>query len=304
MPSTHDAPLRLPEALRRKRSARDLSAVKALLRTGGLHTVCEEARCPNIGECFSSGTATFMLLGDTCTRRCHFCAVKTGRPLPPRPEEPRELAEAAAKLGLSHVVLTSVDRDELEDCGANHWASCITAVKERLPGADVEVLTPDFKGRTELLDVVLAARPDVFNHNIESVARLYRQVRPQSRFETTCSVLRYAAERGHPAVKSGLMVGLGERDDEVLATLDTLRELGVHIVTIGQYMRPSLKHWEVARWVSDDSYARYLEHGRSLGFSHVFAGPFVRSSYHAREAATAHRAELSTAPARALRVLS
>jgi lipoyl synthase len=282
MPATRDAKLRLPEHLRRKRSARDLAAVKTLLRAGGLHTVCEEARCPNIGECFSSGTATFMILGDTCTRRCHFCAVATGRPLPPRDEEPEELAAAAERLDLKHVVVTSVDRDELPDCGALHWARCIRALRERLPHADVEVLTPDFKGRPELLDTVLEAGPHVYNHNIESVARLYRQVRPQSRFETTCAVLKHAASSGHPAVKSGLMVGLGETDDEVLQTLDTLRELGVHIVTIGQYMRPSLAHWEVDRWVTEESYARFVEHGRALGFTHVFAGPFVRSSYHAR----------------------
>ncbi len=289
MPATKDAPLRLPEHLRRRRSARQLGEMKALLRQGQLHTVCEEARCPNIGECFSSGTATFMILGDTCTRRCHFCSVSTGRPLAPDPDEPEQLAEAAARLGLRHIVITSVDRDELPDKGAAHWARCIRAVKQRLPDAEVEVLTPDFKGERALVDVVLAAEPDVFNHNIETVARLYQQVRPQSRWEATCGVLRHVAESGHPAVKSGLMVGLGEDDDEVLATLELLRGLGVHIATIGQYMRPSLKHWEVARYVDDASYQRFTEHGRALGFSHVFAGPFVRSSYHAREAAAAHK---------------
>lgn len=260
------------------------------MRQGRLHTVCEEARCPNIGECFSSGTATFMILGDTCTRRCHFCAVKTGRPQLPNPEEPEELAEAAAEMGLAHVVITSVDRDDLPDLGASHFAACIGAVRRRLPNADIEILTPDFKGRPELIDVVLAASPDVFNHNIETVARLYRQVRPQSRFETTTSVLRYVASTGHPAVKSGLMVGLGESDDEVCETLDTLAELGVHIATIGQYLRPSMKHWPVARYVDENAYQRFEQHGKQNGLSHVFAGAFVRSSYHAREATMAHRA--------------
>lgn len=305
MPSTSHAPLRLPEALRKRRRAAQVGPVKQLMRRRGLHTVCEEARCPNIGECFASGTATFMILGDTCTRRCHFCAVKTGRPAPPDPDEPHRLADAAAALGLSHVVITSVDRDELDDLGAGHFAACIRAVKERLPGAEVEVLTPDFKGREDLLDVVLEAGPDVFNHNIETVPRLYRKLRPQSRFETTTRVLRYVAQSGHPAVKSGLMVGLGETDDEVLDTLSLLSDLGVHIATIGQYLRPSLMHWEVARYVGDETYAAYVAHGLSVGLSHVFAGPFVRSSYHAKEAAAAHRAQRSS-PFRdgsALRVL-
>jgi lipoic acid synthetase len=303
MPATKHAPLRLPEHLRRPRSARDLRRVKALLREGGLHTVCEEARCPNIGECFSSGTATFMILGDTCTRRCHFCNVKTGRPLPPDPREPEELAEAAAALGLSHVVITSVDRDELPDLGAAHWAACIRAVKARLPDAAVEVLTPDFKGREDLLDIVLEAGPDVFNHNIETVERLYRKVRPQSRWEATSKVLRYVAESGHPAVKSGMMVGLGESDEEVLETLAHLRSLGVHIATIGQYLRPTLSHWEVARYVEEESYARFRERGAELGFTHVFAGPFVRSSYHAREAAAEHQRRAPSSSRRALTVL-
>lgn len=303
MPSTKHAPLRLPEHLRRPRSARQLAPVKALLRESQLHTVCEEARCPNIGECFSSGTATFMILGDTCTRRCHFCNVKTGRPLAPDPREPEQLAEAAATLGLSHVVITSVDRDELPDLGAAHWAACIRAVKERLPDAAVEVLTPDFKARMELVDVVLEAGPDVFNHNIETVERLYKKVRPQSRWEATSAVLRHVAARGHPAVKSGMMVGLGESDDEVLATLEHLRSLGVHIATIGQYMRPTLSHWEVARYVDEASYARFRDHGAALGFTHVFAGPFVRSSYHAREAAAEHQRRASPSTRRALSVI-
>lgn len=276
--------------------------VKHLVRRAKLHTVCEEARCPNIGECFASNTATFMILGDTCTRRCHFCAVSTGRPRPPNSAEPEELAEAAAALGLEHVVITSVDRDDLDDLGAHHFAACIRAVRARLPRADIEVLTPDFKGRPALIDVVLDAEPTVFNHNIETVERLYRKVRPQSRFEVTSQVLAHVAKSGHPAVKSGLMVGLGENDAEVLDTLDHLSGLGVHIATIGQYLRPSLKHWEVARYVDESSYGQFVEHGRRLGLTHVFAGAFVRSSYHAREAADAHRRATPRA-SRPLRVI-
>jgi lipoic acid synthetase len=291
MPCTTDAPLRLPESLRKNRgSALERRRVHAIMRQGGLHTVCEEARCPNIGECFQSGTATFMILGDTCTRRCHFCAVSTGRPRPVDPDEPEKLADAAASLALSHVVITSVDRDDLKDTGAAHWAACIRAVKARLPNATVEILTPDFKGKEELIDVVLDARPDVFNHNMETVERLYKGVRPQSSWSVTTGLLRYVAAAGHPAVKSGIMVGLGENDDEVRATLDTMRGLGVHIATIGQYLRPSLKHHAVERYVDDASYASFIAHGEGLGFTHVFAGAFVRSSYHAAEAHRAHEA--------------
>jgi lipoyl synthase len=273
------------------------------MRARGLSTVCEEARCPNIGECFSSGTATFMILGDRCTRRCHFCNVTTGRPRAADPDEPAKLAEAVAELGLDHVVLTSVDRDDLKDKGAHHWAACIQAVKAS--GVTVEVLTPDFAGQRALIDVVLAAEPDVFNHNMETVERLYRHVRPQSSWEVTTGVLRAVASTGHPAVKSGIMVGLGETDDEVCATLDTMRGLGVHIATIGQYLRPSLQHWPVARYVDDDSYDRFVAHGDALGLTHTFAGAFVRSSYHAKEAHRHHRASTrsSTWSSGRLRVL-
>jgi lipoyl synthase len=291
MPATSHAPLRLPEGFRKRLGTTEERAkVHALMRGRGLSTVCEEARCPNIGECFKAGTATFMILGDRCTRRCHFCNVQTGRPRAINDDEPAKLADVAAELGLRHVVITSVDRDELADKGAHHWARCIRAVKDRMPTATVEVLTPDFGGHTHLIDVVLDAQPDVFNHNMETVSRLYRQVRPQSSWDTTLSVLKHAASRGHPAIKSGIMVGLGEQDDEVLSTLTTMRGLGVHIATIGQYLRPTLKHWPVDRYVDDDSYAQFRRHGEALGFSHTFAGPFVRSSYHAAEAQAAHDA--------------
>jgi lipoyl synthase len=289
MPSTERA-LRLPEAFRKKLgTTAERGHVHAIMRERGLHTVCEEARCPNIGECFASSTATFMILGDRCTRRCHFCNVTTGKPGAPDAREPEALAEAAAELGLKHVVITSVDRDDLADKGAAHWAACIRAVKARLPTSTVEILTPDFAGEPRLVDLVLDARPDVFNHNMETVARLYREVRPQSRLEITQGVLAHVARSGHPAVKSGVMVGLGESDDEVLETLTTMRGLGVHIATLGQYLRPSLKHWPVARYVEEPSYERFRMHGASLGFTHVFAGPFVRSSYHAAEAQAAHQ---------------
>jgi lipoic acid synthetase len=304
MPQTPDAPLRLPERFRKHvGTTAERARVHALMRAGGLSSVCEEARCPNIGECFASGTATFMILGDRCTRRCGFCNVTTGRPRPPNTAEPDELARAVVALGLRHVVLTSVDRDDLRDKGAHHWAACIRAVKQAVApiGGTVEVLVPDFAGDHALVDVVLAAGPDVFNHNMETVERLYKPVRPQSSWTTTLGVLRYVASTGHPAVKSGIMVGLGEDDDEVRATLATMRGLGVHIATIGQYLRPTLGHWAVARYVDDDTFASWRAWGESLGFTHVFAGPFVRSSYHAAEA---HREHAQTTRRRSLPVLA
>ncbi len=302
MPATENAPLRLPPALRKQRGlAQHTDPVRALMRAQGLSTVCEEARCPNQGECFSAATATFMILGDRCTRRCHFCNVRTGRGVSPDAGEPARLAEAAAGLGLAHVVITSVDRDDLEDRGARHFAACIGAVRARLPAATIEVLTPDFGGDPALVDVVLAAAPDVFNHNLETVARLYQRVRPQSTWRHTTGVLAHAARAGHGAVKSGIMVGLGETDDEVLGTLELMRELGVHIATVGQYLRPTRAHWPVDRYVDEPSFERFAAHGRAVGLSHVFAGPFVRSSYHAHEAHRAHRASAATTP---LRVLS
>jgi lipoic acid synthetase len=292
MPSTQNAPLRLPERFRKHTgTTAERARVHALMRSGGLSSVCEEARCPNIGECFSSGTATFMILGDRCTRRCGFCNVTTGRPRPPDDGEPASLARAVTALDLRHVVLTSVDRDDLKDKGAHHWAACIRAVKAAVAdkGGTVEVLVPDFAGDHALVDVVLAAGPDVFNHNMETVARLYQALRPQSSWTTTLDVLRYVASTGHPAVKSGVMVGLGEDDDEVRETLRTMRGLGVHIATIGQYLRPTLKHRAVDRYVDDAVFHGWRSFGEELGFTHVFAGPFVRSSYHAAEAHREHR---------------
>jgi lipoyl synthase len=284
MLATTDETLRLPEGFRKNlRNFKERKDVHLLLRQSQLNTVCEEARCPNIGECFSRKTATFMILGDKCTRRCHFCSVKTAKPAAPDSLEPKNLAGATQKLGLDHVVITSVDRDDLKDLGAGHFADCITALKQHIPGVTVELLAPDFKGRNALLDQVLAAGPDIFGHNIETVERIYRQVRPQSQWTVTCSVLKYVALQKRTEVKSGMMVGLGESDGEVCETLETLASLGVQVVTIGQYLRPSMKHWPVSRYVQPESYARFVATGKKLGFKTVFAGSFVRSSYHAKE---------------------
>ncbi len=277
--------LRLPPEFRRSlRSHADRRGVLRILRAQGLNTVCEEARCPNIGECFSNKTATFMIMGDRCTRRCHFCSVTTKKPMPLDADEPFKIAQASISLGLDYVVVTSVDRDELPDYGAGHFVAVVKEIKAARSSTKVEVLTPDFRGKFHFLDQVLQSPIDVFGHNIETVARLYKSVRPQSNYETTKSVLARASTVDGLMVKSGLMVGLGECDDEVCETLLLLKNLGVHIVTIGQYLRPTLKHWPVARYVDDEAYARFRDYGLSIGLRHVFAGPFVRSSYHAKEA--------------------
>jgi lipoyl synthase len=284
MPASLDNGQRLPLAFRKSlRTFKDRRNVYQILRQGRLKTVCEEARCPNIGECFSNNTATFMIMGDRCTRRCKFCSVTTKKPLPLDPEEPFLVADAALKMGLDYVVVTSVDRDDLPDLGAAHFASVVEAIKTTLPHSQVELLVPDFKGRVDLLDHVLSSPIDVFGHNIESVDRIYQALRPQSNLSVTKKVLAYASAHGK-LTKSGMMVGLGERDEEVFETLSTLFDLGVRIVTIGQYLRPSLNHWPVHRFVSQDSYEQFVEYGLKLGLAHVFAGPFVRSSYHAKEA--------------------
>lgn len=290
MIATQHAPLRLPPEFRKNiGSTSTRGSVHRIMREGRLHTVCEEAHCPNIGECFANKTATFMILGDTCTRRCNFCQVKTGRPMGIDPLEPVHLVDAIQKMGLDYVVITSVDRDELRDLGANHWAQCIRTIRDKLPDVEIELLTPDFKGKEDLIQIVLDERPDVFGHNIETVERLYKALRPQSSWEKTSAVLDYVSSLSFPQrresikTKSGLMVGLGETDDEVSQTLIHLKNLGVDIVTIGQYLRPSLWHWPVDRYVADASYERWKQEGKKLGFDNVFAGPFVRSSYHAKE---------------------
>jgi len=250
-----------------------------------LHTVCESAACPNIGECWNHRTATFMILGNVCTRRCGFCAVQSGRPGAVDYDEPRRVAEAVAALGLRYAVVTSVNRDDRPDGGAELFALTIRAIRERSPGCRVEVLIPDFQGSREALETVMAARPDVLNHNVETVPRLYRKVRSGARYERSLELLD-RAKRIAPEVptKSGLMVGLGETPSEVLDVLRDLRRSRVDVVTIGQYLRPSPNHLPIARYVLPEEFAEYAKAGRAMGFSHVESGPLVRSSYHAREA--------------------
>ena len=261
----------------------EVQRIKRVLREHGLATVCEEASCPNLGECFGGGTATFMILGDICTRRCPFCDVGHGRPNPPDPREAERLAACIAELQLSYVVITSVDRDDLRDGGAGHFAACIRAVRERAPQIAIEILVPDFRGRMEpALELLSATPPEVFNHNLETVPALYRQVRPGADYRWSLRLLQEFGRR-NPGVptKSGLMVGLGETREQLLATLDDLREHGVEMLTIGQYLQPSRAHLPVQRYVHPDEFADYRDHGRRIGFRHVAAGPLVRSSYHA-----------------------
>ena len=264
--------------------------VRRLMEGLNLNTVCEEARCPNIYECWGEhGTATFMILGDTCTRRCGFCAVHTGRPASGvDADEPARVAEAAAAMGLRHVVVTSVDRDDLPDGGAGHFADTIRAIREQLPGAAVEVLTPDFRGVKDALDIVLAERPEVFSHNMETVPRLYRQARPGSSYERSLALLAEAAVRRDSGgyggrVKTGLMVGLGETTAELEATIRDIRSAGTGILTIGQYLQPTRDHLPVDRYVHPDEFARLRGFALGLGFRHCESGPLVRSSYHAHE---------------------
>jgi lipoic acid synthetase len=257
--------------------------LQRLMRGLDLHTVCEEARCPNIGDCWNRGTATFMILGDVCTRACGFCAVKTGLPArPPDPEEPRRVADAVARMGLRHAVITSVNRDDQKDGGASIFAACIREIRARIPGCAVEVLVPDFKGDVAAVDVVFAARPDILNHNTETVPRLYREVRPGARFARSLDLLRRSKERGL-LTKSGIMVGLGEEWGEVEETIRAIREAGTDILTVGQYLRPSFHHLAVRRYYTPEEFARLKEFGLSLGSPHVESGPLVRSSYHAEE---------------------
>ena len=255
------------------------------MRRRALSTVCEEARCPNRGECFARGTATFLLMGDVCTRACGFCDIRTGRPGAIDPLEPARVAAAVREMGLSHVVLTSVDRDDLPDGGAAHFVAAIAAVRRIEPAPSVEVLTPDFRGRFDSVRAVAEARPDVFNHNVETVARLYPSVRRGADLERSLGLLS-AVKILKPEVttKSGFMLGLGERDSEVRDLLTLLRAAGVDIVTIGQYLRPARENLPVVEYVHPEVFERWREEGDRLGFRHVFAGPFVRSSYRAEEA--------------------
>jgi lipoic acid synthetase len=254
-----------------------------LIKDENLHTVCQEAACPNVGECWERGTATFMIMGDTCTRRCGFCNVKTGKPTWNDPLEPARVARSIAKMGLRHAVITSVDRDDLPDYGAGIWAAMIRMCRRQAPSCKVEVLTPDFRGQEMPLARVIAERPDVFNHNVEVVPRLYPVARRGSRWERSLRVLSNAQAMGDGEVvtKSGLMVGLGETHDEVVAALGDLRAHGVQVITIGQYLRPTERHLPVVRYWHPDEFKALEEAGYALGFDHIAAGPLVRSSYHA-----------------------
>ncbi|MBP6631630.1 MAG: lipoyl synthase [Kofleriaceae bacterium] len=254
--------------------------MKELVRAQKLHTVCESASCPNIGECWTRRALTIMILGDICTRSCRFCDVVTGRPLPPDPDEPRRVADTLAQLGLEHTVITCVDRDDLPDFGAAHWAETITRVKAACPAMTLEVLVGDFKGRTEHADIVLAAEPDVFAHNLETVPRLSRQVRVQASYPRSYQILEHARRRG-AITKTGLMLGLGEELAEVEEVLRELAGLGVEIVTLGQYLSPSRQHLPIARYLHPDEFAQLRVFALAAGISHVESGPLVRSSYHA-----------------------
>ncbi len=279
------APPQRPEWLRAPAPAgenyRDLRQIISSLR---LHTVCESAACPNVGECWNHRTATFMILGNVCTRRCGFCAVEKGAPLPVDYDEPRRVAEAVAAMGLRFAVITSVNRDDREDGGAELFALVIGEIRRRVAGCGVEVLVPDFQGSRTAVETVLASAPDVFNHNTETVPRLYRQVRLGARYERSLDVLEHA-KRIAPAVptKSGLMLGLGETGAEVLQVMRDLRARGVGILTLGQYLRPSPKHLPIVRYVPPEEFADLRSSAREMGFAHVEAGPLVRSSYHASE---------------------
>jgi lipoic acid synthetase len=258
--------------------------LKGLMRTLGLHTVCEEANCPNIGECWHHGTATFMILGDTCTRSCGYCNVIHGAPKPPDPLEPAHVASAVHAMELAHVVITSVDRDDLPDFGAGHFAQTIAETRARIPGCRVEVLIPDFKGNEAALRTVLDAKPDVLNHNIETVPRMYRMARPGGRYDRALQLLdRSRSYAPDIPTKSGLMVGLGEGWDELIETLRDLHSVGCQIVTIGQYLRPSLANLPMTRYYTPGEFAELKRIGMELGFGHVESGPLVRSSYHAHE---------------------
>lgn len=272
-----------PEWLKKRLpDAASLRAMEGLLRQRGLHTVCESALCPNLGECFGKGTATFLIMGDVCTRNCGFCGVTSSVPGPLDADEPAQVADAVARLGLRHVVVTSVTRDDLPDGGAGHYVVTIAAIRAAVPAATIEVLVPDFGGDPGQVGRVLAERPDVFNHNLETVPRLYPTVRPQGVYERSLAVLRQAAAVGESVVKTGIMVGLGETSDEVRQVLADARAAGVDVVTIGQYLRPSSCHLPVVEYVHPDTFAEYGAWGEELGLQ-VHSAPFVRSSFHAGE---------------------
>ena len=285
---------RLPPWLKVKMPGSDnYRQIKGLLEGNQLHTVCEEAHCPNIGECWDRGTATFMILGDTCTRACAYCAVTTGTPMTVDFEEPIRLAETVERMGLNYAVITSVNRDDLPDGGASIFAQCIRNIRRRTPECKVEVLIPDFEGDWTALGKVMKAKPDTLNHNIETVRRMFHRVRAKGDYELSLELIAKAKEIDSGAVtKSGMMVGLGETWDEIIETMNDLREVDCDLLTIGQYLRPSKKHIALAKWYTPQEFDELRDLGMNLGFSHVASGPLVRSSYHADEQ---HRSALETA---------
>ncbi len=279
-----DELLRKPDWIRvRIPASPEIGRIKSILRTRKLASVCEEASCPNLGECFSHGTATFMIMGEICTRRCPFCDVGHGKPNPLDPDEPRQLAEAVEEMALKYVVVTSVDRDDLKDSGATHFAECISEMRRLNPNTTVEVLVPDFRGRMEIaLEKLAATPPDVFNHNLETVPSLYKKARPGADYHWSLTLLkRYKAVRPDVRTKSGLMLGLGEEIDEVKQVMADMREHDIDMLTLGQYLQPSRDHLKVERFVHPDEFAMLKQLGEEMGFSQIASGPLVRSSYHA-----------------------
>ena len=287
MPKLHEEKvnvLKKPEWLKiRLHRTAEYADVQRIVRDHSLHTICSSGLCPNKAECWSRRTATFMILGEICTRNCRFCATLSGRPLPPDPSEPAKLAESVRLMGLRHVVVTSVTRDDLPDGGAAHWAECVRAIRAENPDVTIELLIPDLDARPDLLDTVIASKPDIIGHNIETVERLTPVVRSRAKYRTSLETLRHMSRQG-VATKSGLMVGLGESDDEVLQTLHDLREAGVGIVTLGQYLRPTLEHYPVAAYITPEKFEWYRLKALEMGFAYCASAPLVRSSYLAEEA--------------------
>ena len=276
--------IRKPDWLKiRLHRTAEYAEVRHIVEQHHLHTICSSGKCPNQAECWSRRTATFMILGDICTRGCRFCATQTGRPLAPNPEEPQEVAESVRLMQLKYVVLTSVTRDDLADGGANHWAATVEAIRQENPDAAIELLIPDLDAKHELIDIVLASKADIVGHNIETVERLTPEVRSRAKYRTSLQTLRYLSSRG-AVTKSGIMVGLGESDDEVLQTMQDLRDAGVRIVTLGQYLRPSLEHYPVAAYITPEKFDWYRQKALEMGFDYCASAPLVRSSYLAEEA--------------------
>lgn len=286
MPKLYErvASIRKPDWLKiRLHRTAEYAEVRHIVEQHNLHTICSSGKCPNQAECWSRRTATFMILGDICTRGCRFCATQTGRPLAPDPKEPMQVAESVRLMQLRYVVLTSVTRDDLDDGGARHWAATVEAIRQENPDAAIELLIPDLDAKHDLLDIVLASKADIVGHNIETVERLTPEVRSRAKYRTSLETLRYMSSSG-AVTKSGIMVGLGESDDEVLQTLHDLREAGVRIVTLGQYLRPSLEHYPVAAYITPEKFDWYRQKALEMGFDYCASAPLVRSSYLAEEA--------------------